>query len=169
MRFLWFLLFCVLISACKTAGRKVTYINVCEEFIFDLSDGTLNGVKPKWPQSEIKEWLPCYTKFVPDGEGDAYCGGAILYENHDFYFYTYLDNYIEIGPGFKGKVSDDLLNKSRKEVRDLLGTPVEHPGQDAFVDFFSAPYGCIRVEYKDNLAVVIAAHYASCEETGWCK
>lgn len=170
MRFLIVILVCLSMSACKTSSKKSSTINVCEDLTFDLTDGTINGVKPNMTAAEIKEWLPCYTKFVPNGSTSD-CGGAILYSNYDFYFYTYVDNYIEVRAGFKGKVSDDLLHKSREAVRQILGTPMDnqYAKEDSSLDFFPREYGCLRVHYKDDKASVIAAHYLLEEEFDWCK
>lgn len=170
MRFLYFFFLLNLLVACKTASKKTTYILECQELIFDLSDGTLNGVKPTISQTEIKEWLPCYTQYIPDGN-EAGCGGAILYSKHDFYFYTYLYNYIEVRSGFKGKVSDSLLYQPREKVREILGQPVEnnYSREDSLVDFFPREYGCIRIHYKDNRAISIAAHREDCKTVEWCQ
>jgi hypothetical protein len=154
---------------CKARPAKTVYIKECQELIFDLTDGTLNGVKPDQKQTDIKEWLPCYTQFIPDGSTSV-CGGAILYANHDFYFYTYFDDYIEVRANFKGTVSGNLLGKSRDDARQFLNnlTFVENKEQDS-VDFFTTEYGCIRIHYNENKVVKIAAHYTEFENLNWCK
>jgi hypothetical protein len=158
------------LTSCKIINKKTSYIPQCENLVFDLSDGTINGVKPNLPQAQIKEWFPCYTKFSPDG-GQSDCGGAIFYANHDFYFYTYVDDYVEVKSGFKGTITENLMGKSRDQVRLYLGKPIEnkHSAEDPNIDFFATKYGCIRVHYKDNIATLIAAHYSDCESVEWCK
>jgi hypothetical protein len=155
--------------SCKAKAPQTNYIKECQELIFDLSDGTLNGVKPDQKQSEIKEWLPCYTQVIPDGSA-TFCGGAVLYANHGFNFYTYLDDYVEVQSDFKGTVTGNLLGKSREEVKQILSEyPLMENKVEESMDFYQTTYGCIRISYKDNKVIRIAAHYTDLENLNWCK
>jgi hypothetical protein len=157
--------------ACKKGPATSASNNYteCQLFIFDLSDGTMNGVKPNLSQNEIREWIPCFTRITPNG-ADADCRGALVYEPHYFTFYTYTDDYIEVKKGFKGK-GDTLFLLNRSQLRNLLGTPVQNSitteNQDK--DFFTTDYGCIRVQYRNDLPVLIAPHYSDCEGLKWCE
>lgn len=157
----------LLLSCRKTPTATVKYPE-CETFIFDAKEGTINSVKPNLPQSEIREWLPCYSRFTPDG-AEADCGGGFFYDQYNFSIYTYLDNYLEVKKGFKGR-GDSMFLMTRKQLRQALGTPVQNsiatdnPDQD----FFSMDYGCLRVLYKDSLPVSIASHFSDCESLLWC-
>ncbi|MBX9850741.1 MAG: hypothetical protein K2X86_03180 [Cytophagaceae bacterium] len=163
------IIFIGIISSCKTKAPAM--IEECTYLDFDLKEGTMSGVKPNLPQGEIKEWFPCFTKFIPDG-ADAECGGALLYDNHYFSFYTYFDDYIEVRTGFKGKISDSLFLKTREEIRLAYGTPLKDSlnniTNNPDIDFYKADYGCIRIHYKDNKPVIIAVHYSDIENIWWC-
>jgi hypothetical protein len=152
-------------SSSSSSGMPVG----CEEFRFDLTDGTMNGVKPNLNQAEIKEWIPCFSRSVPDGtEGD--CGGGVFYDAHSFAFYTYGYDYVEVKKGFAGPGKDTLFKKNRSEVRKMLGIPVQSEISKAYpeMDLFTADYGCIRVEYQNDLPVLYGAHYFDCENLDWC-
>jgi len=171
MRILLLSLLCLFILSCKK-GPSISASNSfpeCQLFTFDLSDGTINGVKPSLSQNEIREWIPCYTRITPNG-ADGDCRGAVVYEPHHFTFYTYMDDHIEVKRGFKGK-GDTLFLLNRSEVRKLLGTPVQNSltAENQDKDFFTTEYGCIRVQYKDDLPILIAPHYTDCESLHWCE
>jgi hypothetical protein len=155
---------------CKVHQSKLIPIpkTECDSLFFDLDEGKINGVSPSLSQSEIKEWFPCYTNVIPDGSSQD-CGGGVLYRNHDFYYYTYFD-YVEVRTKFKGKMTNDLLGKSREEVRKLLGEPFDTKGKEGFsdTDLFSKEYGCLRVSYSLNMVSSVAAHYNDCDVVILC-
>jgi len=168
----FFLLFLQLVVvtfwSCKGIPGKTSYPVECQELIYDVQLGEINGVKPQLSQNDIKEWFPCYSSVVPDGSTHS-CGGAVFYENLGFTYYTYWD-FVEVTRHFKGEVKGKLWDKNRKEMQQLLGSPVdtkykeEHP----YIDFYPTDYGCIRIEYSNNRVVKIASHYNECDQIELC-
>lgn len=179
MRILFFCFIALVAVACKKTPSTTaanTYIE-CETLIFDLTDGTMNGVKPNLNQGEIREWLPCYTRFTPNG-GENDCGGALIYTPYHFAFYTYFNKYVEATRGFKGTVTDTLFSKNKTQVRHLLkpyGDSTMAVLSDT-MDLFPTEYGCIRIHYEDQrkspekqYPASIAAHYCDCQSVEWCR
>jgi hypothetical protein len=140
----------------------------CDSLFFDLEEGKINAVSPMLSQGELKEWFPCYSGTTPDGASQD-CGGGVFYKNHDFYYYTYFD-YVEVRSRFKGKMTYELIGKTKEEVRKLLGTPVDTKNKEGFsdIDLFTKEYGCLRVNYTNNTVVIVAAHYNECEAVNLC-
>jgi hypothetical protein len=155
---------------CKVAQPQLTQIpkTECDSLFFDLAEGKINGVSPSLSQNDLREWFPCYTSVIADGSPQD-CGGGVLYRNHDFYYYTYFD-YVEVRSKFKGKMTNDLLGKSREEVRILFGEPFDVKNKEGFsdTDLFPKEYGCLRVKYSSNKVIAVAAHYNDCDVVSLC-
>jgi hypothetical protein len=135
--------------------------SACEKLTFDLNTGTLNNLPPTASQEQVKRFVPCWTGDTPDGS-DFNQGGGVFFTNHDFYFYTWR-RYIEVRLGFNGSVSPSFLGEKAEVLRINLGEPrtiAEHP-EDWY---FERKYGCLRVEFKDNIVHELAAHSEKCDE-----
>jgi hypothetical protein len=121
------------------AQLKVT--PVCNAFVVDILGGKVNDVRPDFNNAQVKTKLPCFTSEEADGTGK--CGGLVSYKDKDIYFYTGRD-YIQIGPGFKGRLTMPLMGATRNSLFKLLGLPkLKDPGWDAF----QTQYGCLILYY----------------------
>ncbi len=146
----------------------------CTNLYFDLKKGTLNGLKPDAPMYLVKSKLPCFTGETEEGSDINY-GGGVFYLNHDFYFYTHKD-YIEVRRNFKGKLSADILGKSKSQVRlflfgklneieyaDLPGTG--HPyGNGINKLYFKNDVGVLIVKFYNNIASDVISKSADFKE-----
>jgi hypothetical protein len=113
----------------------------CDAFAVDILDGKINGVHPDFTPGQIKAKLPCFTSEEP---ATSKCGGIIFYKDRDVKFYTERD-YVEIGPGFKGKLSIPLMGAKRGTFFKWLGHPkLKDDGWDAF----ETQYGCLVLYYN---------------------
>jgi hypothetical protein len=114
---------------------------VCSDFVVDVLDGKVNGVRPDFTTAQIKTKLPCFTT---EEAATSKCGGAIYYKDRDVVFFTARE-YVEIGPKFKGKLSLPLMGGKRGSFFKLLGNPkLKDPNWDAF----DTQYGCLILYYN---------------------
>jgi hypothetical protein len=111
----------------------------CSSFFVDVLDGKVNDVRADFTGGQIKEKLPCFTSEEP-----SKCGGVIYYKDRDVKFFTGR-NYVEIGPGFKGKLSIPLMGAKRGSFFKWFGLPkLKDDGWDAF----ETQYGCLILYYN---------------------
>ena len=113
----------------------------CDAFTVDLLDGRVNDVHPDFTTGQIKAKLPCFTGEEP---ATSKCGGVIYYKDRDVKFFTGR-NYVEIGPGFKGKLSIPLMGGKRGSFFKWLGNPKL---KDDNWDAFDTQYGCLILYYN---------------------
>ena len=137
----------------------------CDNLYFDLEKGSLNGYGPDISQKKIMEKLPCFTGNAEDGS-DFTCGGGVFYHDHGFFFYTGWD-YIEVREGFKGKISHDLLGKSRKDVETIYGVP-DRIEEDKSVYFYKTDYGSVRFVFKWDTIAEIAVYNVKPQKAKLC-
>jgi len=114
----------------------------CPPFTVDVMDGNVNMIYPKSAIVEIQTTFPCATDIVDENTGPK-CGG-VFFKDKDIHFYTDRD-YIEIGEGFKGKLTPALMGVSRTTLFKLLGTPkLKDPNWEAF----QMGYGTLVLYYN---------------------
>ena len=139
MKNIFSLLFSIAIFFSADAQLKVK--PVCTDFVVDVLDGKVNGVHPDFTTAQIKTKLPCFTGEEP---ATSKCGGVIFYKDRDVKFYTERD-YVEIGSGFKGKLSLPLMGAKRGTFFKWLGyAKLKDDGWDAF----QTQYGCLVLYYN---------------------
>ncbi len=132
----------------------------CPDFDIDILDGIINEtIFPTSTVGQIKLKFPCFTSFEDEGT-TAKCGGGVAYKDRDIYFYT-TRNYIEIGPGFKGKLSIPLMGAPRNSLFKLLGHPQI---KDVNWDAFQTSYG-ILILYYDKASKINKIQFST-ESTG---
>lgn len=124
----------------------------------NLKKGTLNKLKPTASMADIKAKLPCFTGDTEEGSSFN-CGGGVFYLKNDFFFYSGRD-YIEFRKKFNGKLSIDLLGKTREEIVKILGEPARKDtegSEEAYL--FKKKYGSLRVSFgSDEKVRVVAIH-----------
>jgi hypothetical protein len=137
-------LFLALLSMIVLSGAmaQLTVKSKCPDFVVDILDGKVNGLKPNAQPYDIKAKLPCFTSVDEEG-GTAKCGGGVYYKDRDIYFYTQRD-YIEIGPKFKGKLTVALLGAKRGSLFSTLGNPKL---KDDKWDAYQMSYGTLVLHY----------------------
>ncbi|MGN6532819.1 MAG: hypothetical protein ACTHK0_13840 [Ginsengibacter sp.] len=115
----------------------------CPDFNIDILKGSVNGIIfPNATVDQIKANLPCFTSFQEEADSSK-CGGGVYYKDKDVSFYTRRD-YVEIGPGFKGKLSLPLMHASRNSLFQWLGAPQM---KDKNWDAFQTSYGILILYY----------------------
>ncbi|WP_045466431.1 hypothetical protein [Sporocytophaga myxococcoides] len=161
-------LFIITFLSCKGTQKTTSAHIECKQLAYDIHLGEINGVKPDLSQNDIKEWFPCYTSVVADGS-DHSCGGAIIYNGLGFTYYTYWD-FVEVNKTFKGEVAGKIFEKTRKEIREELGSPVDtkYKEERPEIDFYPSTYGCIRIEYSNNRPFKVASHFNDCDQIELC-
>lgn len=134
----------------------------CPEIRVDLLDGKINGVEPDFTQGQIKKALPCFTREDPENASSG-CGGGIYYKDKGISFFTARD-YVEISPGFKGKLSLPVMGAYRKNLFRWLGHPAL---KDKNWDAFTTAYGILILYY--NTAGKVNKIQMSTESTATIK
>ena len=129
----------ILIAACMIslgAHAQLKRTPICPAFSVDVLGGKVNELPINSTVGQIKLKLPCFTG-AEDESATAKCGGGVFFKDKDIYFYTNRD-YIEIGPGFKGKLSLPLMGASRTGLFKWLGHPKI---KDVNWDAYATEYG----------------------------
>jgi hypothetical protein len=124
------------------AMAQLTVKSKCPDFVVDILDGKVNGLKANASNADIKAKLPCSTSSEEEG-GAAKCGANVFYKDRDIYFYTQRD-YVEIGPKFKGKMTIPLLGAKRGTLFKVLGNPKL---KDDKWDAYQTQYGTLVLHY----------------------
>lgn len=133
------------LTTIATAQLKSTKVN-CPAFEVDLLNGRVNGLKPDRTTNEITGKFPCYTSMTEENASSK-CGGMIEYKDRGLTFFTGR-NYVEIGSGFKGKMTTTMLGTKRGSLFKVLGTPQI---KDVKWDAYQTGYGCLVLYYgADN-------------------
>jgi hypothetical protein len=123
------------------AGAQLKTKTQCASFVLDVLDGKVNDVHADFTTAQIKAKLPCVSSEDPES---SKCGGALHYKDQDITFFPARD-YIEVGPGFKGKSTVPLLGGKRGSFYKFLGAPKL---KDADWDAFETQYGCLILYYN---------------------
>lgn len=114
----------------------------CPDFIVDILDGKVNGLKANAPIYDVKEKFPCFSSIAEEGSA-AKCGAGVFYKDRDVKFYTDRD-YIEIGPKFKGTMTVPLLGAKRGSLFKSLGNPKM---KDDKWDAYQMNFGTLVLHY----------------------
>lgn len=125
------------------ASAQLTPKSACPDFVVDILDGTVNGLKTNVNLEEFKLKLPCFSS-AEDETSSSKCGGGAFYKDRDLYFYSGRD-YVEIGEKFKGKLSLPLIGAKRGSLFKYLGNPKL---KDATWDAFQTQYGTLVLHYS---------------------
>lgn len=129
------------LSFCIASQAQLKPKVTCDPFVVDILDGKVNDFKANAQMADIKAKFPCFTSTAP--EGDAKCGGTIVYKDRDLIFYTDRD-YVEVGPKFNGKLSIPLMGAARSSLFKWLGNPkLKDTGWDAY----AMSYGTLVLHY----------------------
>lgn len=114
----------------------------CDPFEVDILNGKINNTKPNFGIEEIKATFPCFTASKPEN-GDSKCGGTVEFADKGLTYYTSRD-YVEIKPGFKGKLSIPLLGAKRGSFFKTFGNPKI---KDDSWDAYQMSYGTLVLHY----------------------
>ncbi|HEY4148688.1 MAG TPA: hypothetical protein VGM41_07160 [Chitinophagaceae bacterium] len=134
----------VLLSMVILSGAmaQLTAKSKCPDFLVDMFDGKVNGLKPSATNFEIKAKFPCSTSSEEDGT-TAKCGTSVFFKDKDIYFYTQRA-YIEIGPRFKGKLTVPVMGAKRGSMFQWFGNPKI---KDDKWDAYQTSYGTLVLHY----------------------
>ena len=158
----------LLLSACPKAAPAPRAAEAapaagCDAPVLDLLKGTLGGVSPTASQDEVNQTFPCATGSDPDGVSYN-VGGGVYFLEHDFFFYTGRD-FIEVRKGFVGSTAPLALGAPVGEVTAALGRDPSTLPQWPSVRWFTADYGCLRLDLDEGGTVVsVGAHAQACAE-----
>jgi len=130
----------------------------CDQLVFDVFDGSVNGVSATASQADIKAKLPCATGDTADGSSFN-VGGGVFFTNHDFYFYTHHD-FIEVRTGFKGTTVPALLGASMADSIASLGGATFTSRSEVLISH--AP-GCISLSARNGKVSQVRAFVGSCD------
>ena len=155
----------LLVIAVNVAMSQLVTKTKCPDFVVDILDGRVTGIKSNAQDYDIKKALPCFTSSEPDNS-TAKCGGGVFYKDKDIYFYTDRD-YIQIGPKFKGKMNVALLGAKRNSFFNKLGNPkLSDDTWDAWV----MSYGTLVLHYdKSGKVNLIEMSTKSMETLSLCQ
>lgn len=126
---------------CLHAQLKTTPI--CPEFSVDVLGGKINSLPITSTNGQIKTKFPCFSS-VEEETTTAKCGASVFYKTKDIYFFTARD-YVEIGAGFKGKLSVPLMGAARNSLFKLLGYPKI---KDVNWDAYQTMYGILILYFN---------------------
>jgi len=141
MKKMIFLVGGICISYCIQAQLKTTPI--CPEFSVDVLAGKVNSLPITSTNGQIKTKFPCFSS-VEEETTTAKCGASVFYKEKEIYFFTARD-YVEIGTGFKGKLSVPLMGAARNSLFKLLGHPKL---KDVSWDAYQTQYGILIVYFN---------------------
>jgi len=137
------LLLFVLVSCALLSKSQLVAKTKCPDFVVDILDGKVSGMKASAFDYDIKKTLPCFTSAEPDGSSIK-CGGGVFYKDKDISFFTDRD-YIQIGEKFKGKMTIPLIGAKRGTFFNKLGNPkLSDDGWDAW----QMSYGTLVLRYN---------------------
>ncbi len=140
MKKTYLFLLSILVVSGAMAQLKTT--TKCPDFVVDILDGKVNGLKANAPIYDIKAKFPCSSSIAEEGSG-AKCGAGVFFKDRDVKFYTDRD-YIEIGPKFKGTMAPALLGAKRGSLFSKLGNPIM---KDDKWDAYQTSYGTLVLHY----------------------
>jgi len=154
----------MVVSASFSMAQLVTKTK-CPDFVVDILDGKVTGIKSNAQDYDIKKALPCFTASEPDNSTTK-CGGGVFYKDKDISFYTDRD-YIQIGPKFKGKMTLPLIGAKRNSFFNKLGNPkLSDDTWDAWV----MSYGTLVLHYdKAGKVNLIEMSTKSTETLSLCQ
>lgn len=136
----------------------------CPTFEVDILDGKVNELSPTATVGEIKGKFPCFTSTEEEGSSNR-CGSNVLFKDKGINFYSGRD-YIEINPGFKGKLSLPLIGAKRTSLFKWLGHPkIKEVSWDAF----QMAYGTLILYYKAGKVYKIQFSNLSTEALTLCE
>lgn len=141
MKKTYLLLVCVLLAVSGAMAQLKPTVK-CTDFVVDILDGKVNGLKANAQIYDIKSKFPCFSSTAEEGSG-AKCGAGVFYKDRDVKFYTDRD-YIEIGPKFKGTMTVPLLGAKRGSLFGKLGNPQM---KDDKWDAYQMSYGTLVLHY----------------------
>lgn len=124
-------------------SAQLTPKTACPDFVVDILDGTVNGLKTNVNLEEFKVKLPCFSS-TEEETSSSKCGGGAFYKDRDLYFYSGRD-YVEIREKFKGKMSIPLMGAKRGSLFKYLGNPKL---KDTSWDAFQTQYGTLVLHYN---------------------
>lgn len=164
MKFPFFLLIFILLFTFQANSQLKAKVR-CDPFEVDILNGKVNNTKPNFGIEEIKATFPCFTASKPENSASK-CGGTVEFADKGLTFYTSRD-YVEIKPGFKGKLSIPLLGARRGSFFKTFGNPKI---KDDSWDAYQMSYGTLVLHYdkagKVNLiqmATVVSEALNLCE------
>ncbi|HTJ14335.1 MAG TPA: hypothetical protein VL547_19990 [Dinghuibacter sp.] len=136
-RVVLFLSFCLLAGA--SFAQLKPKVN-CGDLTVDVLNGTINGLKPNTGAAQFKSEVPCST-----GSDDASgkCGTVVYYKDKGVAFFADR-KYFEIRPGFKGKITMQVMGTARNALFKYFGRPKV---KDVLWDAFETQYGTLVLHY----------------------
>lgn len=114
----------------------------CDPFDVDVLNGKVNSFKPNTGIDQLKAAFPCFTSSEPEATTSKCCG-TVAFADKGLVFFTSRD-YVEIKPGFKGKMSIALLGAKRGSFFKTLGNPKI---KDDNWDAYQMSYGTLVLHY----------------------
>jgi hypothetical protein len=155
----------LLAGAVISAKAQLVVADKCGAITVDILDGKINGMRPNRAFEEFREKFPCYTSAVTSKDSSA-CGEALYFKDKDFTIFTERD-YVEIGPGFKGKLSIPLLGAKKGSLFNYLGNPKL---KDANWEAYQTNYG-ILILYYSNASMINKVQFSTmtAETISLCK
>lgn len=143
-----YLILATMLFMVTSAQAQLTVSDKCGSITVDILDGKINGMRPNRAHEELAEKLPCFTAQVTAKDSSA-CGAALHFKDKDFIIYTDRD-YVEIGPGFKGKMTLPLLGAKKGSLFNYLGNPKLKDGN---WEAYQTNYGLLIVYYSSTSTV----------------
>jgi hypothetical protein len=133
--------FAVALFSASLAFAQLKTTTVCPPFVVDVLDGKVNGISINSTVGQIKKAMPCATSTESDS---SKCGSGVSYKDKDIYFFV-RRHYVQIGPGFKGKLSVPLMGAARTGLFKTLG----HPRiKDVTWDAYTTNYGLLILYFN---------------------
>lgn len=136
-RIIFFSSFCLLAGAAFAQLKPKVQ---CGDLTVDVLNGTINGLKPNTAAAQFKSEVPCSTG-ADDASGK--CGTAVYYKDKGVAFFADR-KYFEIRPGFKGKITMQVMGTPRNALFKYLGRPKV---KDVLWDAFETQYGTLVLHY----------------------
>jgi hypothetical protein len=147
------------------ANAQLVAKKKCEDFLVDVLNGKVNGLKANIGIEELKAKFPCFTSAEPE-DASSKCGGLVAFKDKDIFFYTGRD-YIQIGEKFKGKLSIPLIGAARNSFFKTLGNPKI---KDDTWDAYQTQYGTLVLHYnKANKVRLVQISTYSTESLSLCE
>lgn len=145
MKFLFTSFLLLLVSS---GFAQLSVSDKCGTITVDVLDGKINGMRPNRAHEEFVEKFPCATS-ISSAKDSAACGTALYFKDKDFVIYTDRD-YVEIGPGFKGRMITPLLGARKGSLFNQLGNPKLKDGN---WEAYQTNYGILVLYYSTSQTV----------------
>lgn len=136
----------------------------CSVIVFDVQEGTVNGLPISTDISTIKRELPCYSSAERSKESWMNQGGGVFFSSEELYWYTF-DDPVSIDIGRQG--STNVLQTTQivgRTVGELKSNIIGNWGRRNGVLTLDKKWGCLTFEFRGGIVAGFSAIEGGCDK-----